>query len=107
MDGAVVGAGGAIDFDVSYSDNGANSIWIINDALASGTGDDTCFIVNGTIVAREASPTGQGDNWDNFDNHDIANSGDYIFSATPTARPPPTSSWATTASSFSARTTRC
>lgn len=80
VDGAVVGAGGAIDFDVSYSDNGANSIWIINDALASGTGDDTCFIVNGTIVAREASPTGQGDNWDNFDNHDIANSGDYIFS---------------------------
>ena len=80
IDGAVVAGGSGVDFDQSFSDNGANSVWIFNDALTGGTANDGCFSVNGTIIARETGPTGQGDNWDNFDNNDITNDGHYIFS---------------------------
>ncbi len=80
VDGAIVAGGSGIDFDLSWSDNGAHNVWGFNDALTGSTANDTCLAVNGVIVAKEANPTGQGDNWDNFDNNDIANNGDYLFS---------------------------
>jgi hypothetical protein len=80
VDGALVDGGSGIDFDLSWSDNGAHTVWGFNDALTGSTTNDTCLAVDGVIVAKEANPTGQGDNWDNFDNNDIANNGDYLFS---------------------------
>jgi hypothetical protein len=80
IDGAIVAGGSGVDFDLSWSDDGAHNVWIFNDALTGSTADDTCIAIDGMIVAKEATPTGQGDNWDNFDNNDISTSGDYLFS---------------------------
>jgi hypothetical protein len=44
------------------------------------TCDDDIIFVDGAIVARELSPTGGGDNWDNFGTVTINDSGDYLFS---------------------------
>lgn len=80
VDGVTIAGAGGIDFDAAISDDGAHRLFIFNDANAGGTSDDTCLSVDGTIVAREALPNGDGDNWDNFDATSINNSGDYVFS---------------------------
>jgi len=79
VDGVTVAGAGGIDFDNAMSDDGSQRLFIFNDAVGS-TLSDTCLAVNGTIVAREGSPTGGGDNWDNFDATSINNSGNYMFS---------------------------
>ncbi len=80
VDGAVVAGFSGIDFDYSISGNNANRMFGFNDATASGTTDDGRISVNGTIVASEASATGQGDNWDNFDAMSVNDNGNYLFS---------------------------
>jgi hypothetical protein len=79
VDGVLVAGAGGIDFDTAISDDGARRLFIFNDAFAT-TSDDTVVAVDGQIVAREASPSGDGDNWDNFDNTSINSAGDYVFS---------------------------
>jgi hypothetical protein len=68
-----------IGFDYDMSDNGAHHIHELLMDTGSTT-DDGFVYVDGSLVARETDPTGQGDNWDNFDHMSINNSGDYLFS---------------------------
>jgi hypothetical protein len=79
VDGVTVAGAGGIDFDYAISHDGAHELFIFNDANAATTVDG-CVAVNGVIVAREGSPSGDGDNWDNFDNVSINNDGNYIVS---------------------------
>ncbi len=68
-----------IGFDYQFSDNGLHHIHALVLDTGATTNDDIVY-VDGAIVAREASPTGSGDNWDDFDAVSINNDGDYIFS---------------------------
>ncbi len=79
IDGLPIAVGSAVGFD--YNASGNNSQLIVEVNLATGsTADDGRQLVNGTVVAAEAAPTGQGDNWDNFDVSSINNTGNYVFS---------------------------
>ncbi len=68
-----------VGFDYQISDDGSHHI---HDLLmdTGSTADDGFLYVDGTLPARESTPTGDGDNWDNFDVVSINDSGDYIFS---------------------------
>lgn len=79
VDGVEVDDFGGIDFDYEFSSNNLNSILGFNDANTGSTANDTVLAVNGTIVAREASANGDGDNWDNFNDVSINNAGNYVF----------------------------
>ncbi|MCZ7652001.1 MAG: IPTL-CTERM sorting domain-containing protein [Thermoanaerobaculia bacterium] len=68
-----------IGFDYQFSDNGAHHIHQLLLDTGSTTDDDIVYL-DGAIVARETFPTGQGDNWDNFDNVTVNNAGTYAFS---------------------------
>jgi hypothetical protein len=68
-----------VDFDYSFSDNGMHHIQTLLMDTGS-TADDGFVYVDGALVARETDPTGDGDNWDNFDAVYINDSGNYIFS---------------------------
>lgn len=68
-----------VGFDFQVSDNQAHHIHELILDTGSTTNDDIVY-VDGTIVARELSPTGGGDNWDNFGTVTINNGGDYLFS---------------------------
>jgi hypothetical protein len=68
-----------VGFSYQISDNATHHIHsLLLDT--GGTTDDGIVYVDGAIVARELSPSGGGDNWDNFDNVTINNAGDYLFS---------------------------
>ena len=67
-----------IDFDFQYSHNGAHYIQVLVMDTGSTLNDDFMY-VDGTLIARETEPAGNGDNWDNFDQVSINNNGDYIF----------------------------
>jgi hypothetical protein len=82
---ALVGTGTAVDGGdtVSYvtkeydrSDNGAHYVIEGGSTLAT---DDVIF-ADGIRVAIEGEPSGNGDNWGNFDIKSINDSGDYVFS---------------------------
>lgn len=79
VDGVVVATGSGIDFDFHVSSDNSSSIFGIN-AAGQSTSADGRVLVNGNIVAGEGFATGQGDNWDNFDNVAINNLGNYLFS---------------------------
>lgn len=68
-----------IDFDYSFSDSGNHHISVLLMDTGSTT-DDGFVYVDGALIARETDPTGEGDNWDNFDTVDINDNGDYVFS---------------------------
>jgi hypothetical protein len=69
----------SIQFGYMFSDDGTNAINEVR--LNTGSsGDDNAITVNGSLIAQENRPTGQGDNWDNFDNVSINNAGTYLFS---------------------------
>jgi len=68
-----------IDFDYQISDNALHHIHVLLLDVASTTWDGIVY-VDGLSVAAEASPSGAGDNWDNFDTVSINNTGDYLFS---------------------------
>jgi hypothetical protein len=68
-----------VDFDYQISDDGSHHIHVL--LLDTGsTTDDGIVYVDGGIIARETFATGAGDNWDNFDNVSINDSGDFLFS---------------------------
>jgi hypothetical protein len=75
--GFTIGASG-IGFAYDFSDSGAHHI---QELVMSGvpTASDTFIYVDGVLVAREGSPTGQGANWSGFDGVSINNSGNYVF----------------------------
>lgn len=77
--GFAIGRPSGIDFDFDFSGDGSQHISVLSLDTGS-TLDDGVIYVNGSIVARETTPSGQGDNWDNFDVVVINNNGDYLFS---------------------------
>ncbi len=77
LDGFNIGTTG-VGFDYQFSDNAAHRIQTFILETGSTAHDDFVY-VDGVMVAREDSPTGQGDDWDNFDNMSINNAGNYIF----------------------------
>lgn len=68
-----------IGFDYDFSDNGSNHIFSLILDTGSTNTDDFIY-VNGATVAQEDTPTGGGDDWDNFDAVSINNLGNYLFS---------------------------
>lgn len=75
--GFTIGTSG-VDFSYDFSGNGNHHIQSLTLTTGSSS-NDTHIWVDGTIVAREGSPTGQGDNWAGFKSSSINNSGNYIF----------------------------
>jgi hypothetical protein len=69
----------ASNFDYEISDNGLNHIHIL-DMVTGSSANNIHVYVNGAFVAQESLPTGQGDNWSNFDTPSINDLGNYIFS---------------------------
>lgn len=79
VDGIGIDRPSGIDFDYQASDSGAHLIAVLD--LDTGSSlDDGVVFVDGTLVARESLPSGDGDNWDNFDSVSINDDGDYLFS---------------------------
>ncbi len=74
IEGSLVASTG-IEFTYEVSDNGSH----LATEVRFDDGDNA-VVVNGAIVAREEDPTGQGDNWDNFDTSSINNNGIYVLS---------------------------
>jgi len=68
-----------IDFDYQPSQDDQHLILVV-DLVTGSTNDDGGVAVDGMLVAQEAFPSGQGDNWDNFDAVAIDNGGHYAFS---------------------------
>ena len=81
IDGVTVNTGSSVSFDYDFSDNTSHYLIEIDAEGATST-DDAVLVVDGTIVAREASPANPPatGNWDNFDNPSINDSGNHIFS---------------------------
>ncbi len=75
--GFAVGASG-VGFAYDVSDNNDHFISFASLVTGSSTTDGT-VVVDGVAVARESSPTGQGDNWASFDGMSINNAGNYVF----------------------------
>ncbi|MEO1088351.1 MAG: hypothetical protein AAFY88_29315, partial [Acidobacteriota bacterium] len=79
IDGVPIARPSGVDFDFNFSNDGNHLISVL--LLDTGsTADDGVILVDGAVVAKEASPSGTGDNWDNFDAVAINDSGDFIFS---------------------------
>ncbi len=75
--GFTIGTTG-VGFDYDFSGNGNHHIH--NLLLDTGsTATDGHIWVDGALVAREGSPTGQGDAWSGFKSSSINNSGNYVF----------------------------
>lgn len=75
--GFTIGTSG-IEFSFDVSGNGNHHIQ--NLTLTTGSSSNDLHVwVDGAVVAREGSPTGQGDNWAGFKSSSINNSGNYIF----------------------------
>lgn len=68
-----------VGFDFQISDDGVHHIHELILDTGSTTNDDIIY-VDGAIVARELSPSGGGDNWDNFGTVSINDSGNSLFS---------------------------
>ncbi len=79
INGETIARSSGVDFDYSLSGSGTSMINVLQMATGS-TADDDRVLVNGVFVAGETWPTGQGDNWDNFDAVGINDSGNYVFS---------------------------
>jgi hypothetical protein len=77
--GLAISRPSGIDFDYQASDDGAHLIAVLLMDTGSSLDDDVLF-VDGALVVRESMPTGDSDNWDNFDSVSINDDGDYVFS---------------------------
>jgi hypothetical protein len=70
--------GSGIDFDYDVSPGDVNRIQLV-DAAGESPAADNIVIINGEGVHREGDPTGDGDNWDNFDRFRILDDGTYVM----------------------------
>jgi len=73
-----IDVGSGIDFDFDVSPGDVNRIQLVDAAGESPAGDNV-VIINGEGVHREGDPTGDGDNWDNFDRFRILDDGTYVM----------------------------
>ena len=78
INGETIARSSGVDFDYHVSGGGTSMINVLQMATGSTNNDDR-VLANGVFVAGETWPTGQGDNWDNFDHVSINDSGNYIF----------------------------
>ncbi len=78
VDGLPIARSSGVGFDYRISDNGAHHIHVLS--LDTGGADIEVVYVDGAVVAREAEPTGDGDNWEALDLVSINDAGDYLFS---------------------------
>ncbi|KAB2967776.1 MAG: hypothetical protein F9K18_03810 [Thermoanaerobaculia bacterium] len=76
---AIRGGSSGIDFDYDVSSDGAHLVQVLQLDTGS-TADDDFVYVDGALVARITTPTGDGDNWAAFDSTGINVSGHYLFS---------------------------
>ena len=67
-----------LDANYFVSDNGSHLITFIR-AAAPFTQDGFLYL-DGSLPLREGDPTGDGDNWSNFDLFQVNNSGNYLVS---------------------------
>jgi hypothetical protein len=79
IEGLAIDRPSGVDFDYDFSHDGAHHIHVLLMDTGS-TIDDGFVYVDGSLVARESEPSGDGDNWDNFDAVAVNDSGDYVFS---------------------------
>ncbi len=77
--GRQVAGFGGLDFDFAIAPDESSSIFVFSDANSPSTSDGT-LVVNGSVIATEGTPSGGGDNWDNFDRVDANSLGNYVFS---------------------------
>eukprot|EP00913_Durusdinium_trenchii_P006084 g5696.t1 len=69
---------GPIGPHLDVSGDNEQVIFLFTDPAQPGA-SDLRLAVNGVVVAGEGLPTGDGDDWDNFDSVSINSSGDYAF----------------------------
>ena len=68
-----------VGFNYDFSEDGQHHIHVL--VMDTGSSADDVFLyVDGRLVLRESTPTGAGDNWDNFSLVSINNLGDYVLS---------------------------
>lgn len=79
INGETVARSSGVDFDYHISGGGLSRINVFQMATGSTSNDDR-VVANGVTIAGETWPTGQGDNWDNFDHVSINDSGNFLFS---------------------------
>ncbi len=79
VDGLPISSGSSgITFGYDFSDDGTRHIHeLVMDT--GSTSNDAAIYLDGSLVARESFPSGDGDNWSNFDYMSINNNGDYMF----------------------------
>lgn len=79
IDGEMIDRSSGVDFDYHVSGSGTHMINVVLTDTGSTTNDGR-VLVGGSYVAGETWPSGDGDNWDNFDHVSISDSGKYVFS---------------------------
>jgi hypothetical protein len=76
IDGLILSDVG-VDFEYDVSDNNAYRI-TLHDTTADAA-LDALVAINGSLAVQEGAPTGDGDNWQNFDTVGINNFGDWLL----------------------------
>lgn len=81
--------GGDVVGSATIADNGLNSNYFLSDngshlitfvETTELITQNSYIYLDGALLLREDDPTGEGDNWDNFDFFQVNNSGDYVVS---------------------------
>lgn len=79
VDGIAIARPAGVGFGYQVSDNGSHHIHELVMATGSTTNDAAIYF-DGSLVARESFPTGQGDNWSGFDAVTANDQGNYLVS---------------------------
>jgi len=76
----------ASNFDYDFSDNGNHHLHVLDMVTGSSTNNIHLYR-DGTFVAQESLPVGDGTNWSSFDTPSINNAGNYVFSGVTSGGP--------------------
>jgi len=76
--GFIIDSPSGVDFDYDFSKDGSHHIQVLLMDTGSSLNDGFIY-VDGALVAREGSPTGDGDNWGTLDAVSINDAGNYVF----------------------------
>ncbi len=77
IDGVPVSTGSGVDFDYNFSDDGGFLINVL-DLDTGNTDTDFVVVLNGQKVLQEGDDAGNGETFDNIDQVDVNNAGDWI-----------------------------
>jgi hypothetical protein len=78
IDGFPLSSSG-VSFNYDISPNGLHTIAVVTLQTGSTANDSAVVLDGATIVAQEGSPSGDGDNWQNFGAVGINNSGNWVL----------------------------